>query len=466
MILSSATIQKYILLIFLVTGFCSCKKFVQVSPPNNQLETGMIFSSDQTAVEAMIGVYSRAMAFSGYPLNGGMSLYPGLSSDEIFPTISVQATDAFFSNALASTNPDISTLYSSAYTTIYNANNLLQNLGSSPAITDSIKKQLSGEAAFVRALIYFCMVNLFGEVPLITTTDYKVNAVAPRATVADIYQQIISDLLNAQNLLPVVYASTKADPGDRTRPNKWAATGLLARVYLYQQRWVDAEAAASAVIGGGDYRLEDLDSVFLSTSKEAILQLQPVSSTINTAEGSYFLPPDDAAAKPAYALTAVLAGAFEPGDGRKQHWTGVKIISGTAYSYSSKYKIRTGGYPYGEYEMVLRLAEQYLIRAEARAQQGSFEAAVNDLDTLRYRAGLPGLSIPLTPASLLAAVAQERRVELFTEFGHRWLDLKRTGNANAVLGQEKTTWQANAVLYPIPLHELQLNSALTQNVGY
>ena len=292
------------------------------------------------------------------------------------------------------------------------------------------------------------------------------NAIAARASIPAIYQQIINDLQNAQNLLPASYASGKADPGDRTRPNKWAATGLLARLYLYQQRWADAAVAASAVINSGLYRLESLDSVFLSTSQEAILQLQPVSNTANTAEGNLFLPPDDSLSKPAYALTTFLADAFEQGDGRKQHWTGVKMIGGIAYPYPFKYKIRDGGYPYGEYEMVLRLAEQYLIRAEARAQQGSFQTAVDDLNIIRYRAGLPGLSMPLTQTDLLAAVARERRVELFTEFGHRWLDLKRTGTAMTNLDQEKNTWKADAALYPIPQHEIQLNSALTQNPGY
>ena len=467
MILPIAIIKKHFFLsILLLTGFCSCKKFVQVPPPGNQLESGTIFSNDQGAVDAMMGVYSRAMATSGYLLNGGVSVFTGLSADEISPTTYLAVTAAFYENALASNNSAVGTLYSSSYNSIYNATMVLENLAISPGITDSTRKRLSGEAKFVRAALFFYLVNLFGEVPLTTSTDYEKNAVVVRATVPEVYQQIISDLLSAQNLLPVTYATTKDYPADRTRPNKWAVTALLARVYLYMQRWADAEAAASAVIVSGSYRLEGLDSVFLSTSQESILQLQPVSGIMNTAEGNFFLPPDDPQTPPAYALTSFLAAAFESGDGRKQHWTGTKMIGGTAWTYPAKYKIRTGGYPYSEYETVIRLAEQYLIRAEARAEQGNFQTAIDDLNTIRYRAGLPALSIPLTQTEVLAAVARERRVELFTEFGHRWLDLKRTGNADAILAQEKKTWQPYAALYPIPLHDLQLNSALTQNAGY
>jgi len=171
MTFSIASIKKYIPFVFLVTGQCSCKKFVQVSPPESQLETGMIFSSDPTAINAMIGVYSRAMASSGYLFDGGMSLYPGLSSDELYPTTSISTIEAFFDNTLTPNNPNVSSLYSSAYSSIYDANNMMQNLAASPGVSDSTKKRLTGEAAFIRALTYFCIVNLFGEVPLITSTD-------------------------------------------------------------------------------------------------------------------------------------------------------------------------------------------------------------------------------------------------------------------------------------------------------
>jgi hypothetical protein len=124
-----------------------------------------------------------------------------------------------------------------------------------------------------------------------------------------------------------------------------------------------------------------------------------------------------------------------------------------------------------EYYMVLRLAEQYLIRAEAEANGagGGTAAAIADLNVIRGRAGLPALSPSLTPAQVITAVAHERQTELFAEWGHRWLDLKRTGQAGAVLSviPLKQPWLgAYQLLYPIPFTETQDDPNLVQNPGY
>jgi len=106
-----------------------------------------------------------------------------------------------------------------------------------------------------------------------------------------------------------------------------------------------------------------------------------------------------------------------------------------------------------------------LIRAEAEAWQNQLTAAATDLNTVRGRAGL----MPTTAtdqAGLLAAIAHERQVEFFTEWGQRWFDLKRTGAINATLGSLKPTWTADASLLPIPLNEIEADPNLTQNPGY
>jgi hypothetical protein len=117
---------------------------------------------------------------------------------------------------------------------------------------------------------------------------------------------------------------------------------------------------------------------------------------------------------------------------------------------------------------VFRLAEQHLIRAEARAKLGNLNgtnSAESDINILRDRAGL-GPTTAQTKDELLAAVGQERRVELFAEWGHRWFDLKRTGKADEVLDVVKPGWQRDDALYPIPYTERQLNPNLTQNKSY
>jgi hypothetical protein len=116
--------------------------------------------------------------------------------------------------------------------------------------------------------------------------------------------------------------------------------------------------------------------------------------------------------------------------------------------------------------MVLRLAEQYLIRAEARAQQNNLAGAKDDVDAVRLRAGLPVLPDNLNRDEMLLAIEQERRIELFSEWGHRWFDLKRTGRALAVLSPLKAGITATDLLYPIPLDALKTNPNLVQNPGY
>lgn len=116
--------------------------------------------------------------------------------------------------------------------------------------------------------------------------------------------------------------------------------------------------------------------------------------------------------------------------------------------------------------MVLRLAEQYLIRAEARAQQNNLAGAAADLNAIRQRAGLEPLPDNLDKAAMLLAVEQERRIELFAEWGHRWFDLRRTGRSLAVLSPIKPDLTATDLWYPIPLSAINTNPFLTQNEGY
>ena len=394
-------------------------------------------------------------------------MYPGLSADEFTGTAGAPLQDAFSANALLSSNSFVTNLNSSAYNTIYNTNSIIENLQASHAIMERTSRQLRGEAMCLRALTYFHLTDLWGALPLELSTDYTVNAIAPRSPDTAIYRQVINDLLAADTLLDTVYATGAGNPTDRTRPNKWAARALLARVCLYQGQWAAAEDAATTVLQQGSYLLEpSLDSVFLAGSREAIWQLQPVSAIMNSAEGAFFVPANGTTTKPLFAITPYLLDAFESGDQRRSHWVGSKTVNGVSYAYPFKYKVRTGIYPYVEYNMVLRLAEIYLIRAEARAQQNNFSGAIADLNLIRSRAGLPVLSSTLSSVQVVMAVMQERRIELMAEWGHRWSDLRRTGQAATVLIPEKTNWNPNAVLYPIPLTELQRNPTIVQNPGY
>jgi hypothetical protein len=169
---------------------------------------------------------------------------------------------------------------------------------------------------------------------------------------------------------------------------------------------------------------------------------------------------------PAYTLRNETYQSFESAaDLRRSSWTITKTIAGKIYYGINKYKVNTG--TGNEYSVALRLAELYLIRAEARAQQGNLGTAKADLDMIRTRAALPAVSASLTQAQMLAAIEQERKVELFGEWGHRWLDLKRTSRADAVIGAIKpATYKPTSVLYPVPQSQILLNNSLTQNPSY
>ena len=448
-----------LLLIFVATGMVSCKKFVSIPPPVNQVVATTVFTDDATATSAVAGLYSQLMISNSFFLNGGITQLAGLSADEFYNTNSNTSLDEFTANALSPSNSiNRSNLWARAYSHIYQANACLEGLDASLALTPALKQQLTGEVRFIRALCYWYLVNLYGEVPLIISTDYKLNAAMPRNTLADLYDQIVADLKEAENLLQPAYPVN-----DRTRANKWAASALLARAYLYKGDWINAEDRASAVVDAGPYTLTALNNAFLATSPETVLQFYPVLSGVNTAEGFLFLP-SSATVRPAYALTASLVNAFEPGDNRKTAWVKANTVNAQVFYYPYKYKVRSNSSK-TEYNVVFRLAEQYLLRAEARARQNKLPGAIADLDAVRTRAGLPHTTAN-DQSSLLAAIEKERRVELFTEWGHRWFNLKRTGSLNSVMAAEKQGWQPKAALFPVPYTEMQRNPFLTQNPGY
>jgi hypothetical protein len=452
-----------------VLTFSSCMKLTQAPPASTELQTITVFSSDTGAEAAIAGLFSAMMTRPRYLFNGSLALYTGLSGDELH--INVQPADprewAFARDTLSSGSILCENLYSAAFTYVNDANAILQGLSATTRVSTPVKNWVQGEAEFARALSYFYLVNLYGDVPYITGTDYAVNEAAGRTPSAKLYGMIIGDLINAQGLLSDQYMDSLSFPGGRIYPNRGAATALLARVYLYTHDWLDAEVQASNVINdNGLYQLEsDVRQVFGPASREAIWQLEPVSKSIplylNTGEASIFLP--GSRPRPVYSLDSSLLQAFEPND-KRLAWVGTENNLGITYTYPYKDTVSQGGKPYSEYNVVLRLAEQYLIRAEARARQNDSSGAASDLNIIRVRAGL-GPTTATDIDSLIAAIYQERRIEFFAEWGHRWFDLKRSGQLGVVKAIDPARNLADT-LYPIPFTELQLNPHMTQNPGY
>lgn len=446
----------------------SCKKLIQIpaAPPTEIGETEQ-FADSASAMAAVAYVYSYSASNngnSGFGYNDAkLTESTGLSSDELIsPNNPLPDAVAFYSYGLSNINSVVAQLWTSPYTSLFPVNDVIAGVNNSTGLSASFKTQITAEMKVVRSLYYFNLVNLFGGVPLALTPAYSVNAALARASADSVYAQIIADLTDAQQNLSANYPS----PG-QARPDKLVATALLARVYLYRQQWQEAYNAANTVIASGQYSLvTDPNKVFLDGSSEAIWQLPATGSYYVTQEAFDFIP-QSSGTLPAYPLNTWLINAFEPGDLRMQDWLGQVAIGSQTFYYPYKYKNVLASSSTTEDYMILRLAEQYLIRAEASAELGNNAAALADIDIVRARAGLAASTAdPASQSAVLNAIMHERQVELFTEWGNRWYDLKRTGMAATVLSAEKTGWNANAALYPVPLLQLQDDVNLKQNPGY
>lgn len=441
----------------------SCDEFIEIDGPKTEITSNIVFSNDAAATSAIRGIYSLMTSSQSFT-NGEIERYTGLSSDELFNHSSRNEQQQFYFPSLTSLNGVVhGVFWREAYKYINNANAVIEGLSKSTSLSNGTRTQLEGEAKFIRAFCHFYLVNLFGDVPYVTTTDYRKNSTEVRLTVTEVYTRIVADLIDAKNLLAADYSFSN---NERSQPNRYAAMALLARVYLYSGRWAEADQEASTIIDNTvDFELEELDNVFMSNSKEAIWQLQPVVPEKSTAQARIFLlfnKPTEVSLNPDFVT------AFETGDERRSAWVGEFSDATGTYYYPWKYKVYSGN-TLTEYAMVLRLAEQYLIRAEARAQLMNLSGAVEDIDILRQRAGLPLIQDTepgISQEDLLASIAHERKFELMAEWGHRWLDLKRTESTEATLGAIKWDWQQTDELYPIPQSERLLNPALTQNPGY
>jgi hypothetical protein len=439
----------------------ACKKIIQVDLPVNRMVSDKVFENDGTAAATVINLYSRLVSNGGLGSNS-VTYLAALSADEITVEKGVEDLQ-FYRNQLQATNSKISLLWAGGYDGIGFANTIIEGLRKSQTLTEDLKKQLLGEALFIRAFQHFYQVNLFGDIPYVTTTDYEVSGLIKRMPIVDVYDKIVADLVEAKTLLPGNYLHAKQE---RVRVNKWVATAFLARIYLYEKDWVHAEEQASSIIKETAlYSLvNNLDSVFLKNSTEAIWQLIPAQSHKYTDEGVLFNQPG----VPKENVPVMYAGlydAFENGDKRKQQWVGEKTVGSQTWKFPFKYKKTSPDTIGNEYSMVLRLAEQYLVRAEARAQQNKLTGAASDLNVVRNRAGLDPTGAT-DQTALLGAIERERRVELFTEWGDRWLNLKRTDHAANVLSGIKPGWGNTDALYPIPYTELTLNPNMEPNPGY
>lgn len=435
----------------------SCDDFTEVDLPASQLAANAVFQDNTTATAALLDIYAKIRntgLLTGYP--NGLSHQMGLYADEL---VMYGGDPSFYNNNVLPTASDITQLWNSSYYQIYAANALLQGTTASTSLTAQQKEILQGEALFVRALIHFYLYNTFGDIPYITTTDYQTNSTVHRMNRETVFQYLYDDIDSAVSLLPENYTLQ-----DRTRPNRAVALALKARLNLYNEQWQQAADAASALIGNSLYQLTPVEQAFLNNATATLWQLSPELNGGNTLEAGTFTffsgPP------PLSALSQELYDTFEEQDLRKQFWIG-SVTDGTqTWYYPAKYDQVSNSGTSIEYSVMFRIPEIYLIRAEAQAHLGNLNEALQDLNTVRNNAGIGNIQTS-SQEILLTAIAEERKRELFTELGHRFFDLKRTGKLNEVLTPLKPGWESTDAQLPLPEAELLLNTnLLPQNTGY
>lgn len=452
--------QKYFLLLLIGLPFLpSCSRFLDIPAPSTSLIDATVFQDSSTATAAVLGLYYRMMQNSFSIFDGGGVMMAGLQSDELRSMGSTANYDEFYTHTLAPTNFIVTGFWTELYQLVYQSNAVIGQLEGVANFSATLRDRLMGEALLVRGLALFKLQNWFGPVPIPLSTDYVINGRLSRRPISEVLAQVEDDWTRAAALLPDQYVG-----GSKTRPTKWAAYTMLSRLYLLQERWLEAEDAVTAVLAGIP-QLELADqptTVFMVNSSETIWHLRPVSTSANTSTASLLASVVGAVPHAATYQPAFVAGMVDE-DLRLQQWIRTWESGGTRYWQPYKYKFTNVGQ--GTENLVLaRLGELLLNRAEARAAQERPAEALEDLNAIRKRAGLADLD---QVEDLMAAIRQERRWELQAEQDFRWTDLKRWGELDALLSIVKPGfWRPTAAVLPIPQLELNNNPSLYQNEGY
>lgn len=445
--------------ILLLFAASSCQNFLEKEPVNAVSDAHPIF--DQKSAEtALNGVY-RELASAGYygetyvtlgffPSGDIKNLTTGGAANLV--NINYRADDVNFNTA-----------WKAIYSTINRANNVIAKIPSveDPTFTQTLKDQYIGEAKLIRALAYFDLARAWGGVQLILepTTSLVERADVQRSSLDETYQQILKDLQEAEQVLPESVNRIRA-----TRHTVWA---LRARLHLYREEWALAEEYATKLINLSTdyYLLKPFNAWFANNvtgTAESVFELQ--YSALNqsairnqmqhpTNGGTYRYAPNDRFVQ--------LLNNQELSGGRKTLIGSVTQSNTTIWFGNLYYRL-----PATDPAYVIRIAELYLIRAEARAHLQHIAEGTADLNTIRERAEVP-LSTANTQEALLLAIENERRIEFAFE-AHRWFDLSRTGRAKTVLESldQNTHVEAYELLFPIPIEQVQLDENLTQNPGY
>jgi tetratricopeptide (TPR) repeat protein len=411
--------------------FTSCEDWLTTEPQTSIPDTGVIVD-EKSAKVALNGVYDAITNAEGTSLVSwnitADNVVAATSGQTIIVPVLKAGSGAF--------DPSAGGGYVLHYVAINRANSIIKYVSelSDGTFSSGEKNRILGEACFLRALSYLDLGKTYGGVPIViqpSTSPHSHDGIK-NGTRAQTFEQAQKDLDRAEELLPETALS------DRSRVSIWSVYALKARLYLYTEQWDNAEKYAGKVIGNSNIELTSESDGFFATplSSEAILELVSGSADKNVFY-TYYLAADRGG-RLDYIPNAELADKLnnpEIGGNRSDF-----LIPLSASDLSKGYAIREYDKQDGSASVqTLRLAEQFLIRAEARLKKSSpdKDGAVQDINRIKSRADIALLDTPtsLSEAELLQVIEDERRYELAFE-GHRYFDIIRTGRAPEVFGND------------------------------
>ncbi|KAA2242924.1 RagB/SusD family nutrient uptake outer membrane protein [Chitinophaga agrisoli] len=432
----------------------SCRKFLDVQP-TQQVDAAAAITDANSAETAVNGLYNLLGSDSYYGSNFQALSY--LSGGDIQWTGSQSAPQQIAARQITADNGNVGASWRAIYRTILSANYIIDAV---PTLNDPLfaaakKNQFLGEAYFIRALSYFDLARGWGGVQLILkpTRVPGDHAGTKRSSLADTYAQVLSDLNKAAELLP-----TGTNRNRATQKTVWA---LKARYFLYRQQWDSAASNASKIItDAANYQLLKPYSAFFANNAAATAEsVFEIGYSVSFKNGHYnwWLPPALGGRRewaPGAQLVSLLN---DPATGGNRSAVIARTAPpGNLWYGKLYYRTPTGTDP----AYLIRVAELYLIRAEARAQLQQPADALADINAVRDRAGLAP-SNAATQAALLLAIENERRLEFAFE-GDRWFNLVRTNRVADVLGLT----DSRKYVFPVPADELLADEDLTPNPGY
>ncbi len=446
--------KKIIILLSVVSVLASCDKELN-QEPRQTISDGAVFTSDGNIKRALVGAYDALS--SGYLLGGDLLLYSELqgADGEIFWAGTYNQPREVFNKTILTTNSYVRDSWINAYKTINICNNILSSID---MVDEDDRNKVKAEALFIRAITYFNLVNFYAKpysagnvvaedsgVPLVLTptTGITEDSYVKRNTIEEVYTQIVNDLKDAEQMLPVangVFAT------------KVAAAGILSRVYLQMENYEAALASANKVFEYAGSS-KSLNATYAGAfNNESITTEDIFIIAVNSQDGSndmhlFWSTGADGARDGDVEINDKHLNMYEAGDERKDlFYTGAGAVR------SGKWKLRYKNLS------IMRLAEVYLTRAECNFRLTSAQGATvfDDISLVRSRVGLSTTATDID----LAFILKERKLELAHE-GQSIQDAKRLKKTIDAM-----VFSDDKLVFPIPEREMNVNPKLKQNPGY